>query len=128
MRLKEIMTTPVEIISPRASIRTAERRLKAKRLHHLVVVEGKAVVGLVTAASLKDRAAEGASHVEDAMIRNITVLNPDMTVGDAAALMMPDHPQTAVPVVRGNRLVGIVTVSDLLDLAGHLDGQKAALR
>jgi acetoin utilization protein AcuB len=128
MRLKEIMTTPVEVISPRASIRTAERRLKAKQLHHLVVVDGKAVLGLVTAASLKDRGAEGATRVADAMIRNITVLNPEMTVADAAALMMPDHPQTAVPVVHGNRLVGIVTVSDLLDLAGHIDDQQAALR
>lgn len=128
MRLKEIMTTPVEVISPTASIRTAERRLNAKRLHHLVVVNGKAIVGLVTAATLRDRAGEGATQVADAMIRNITVLNPEMTVSDAAALMMPDHAQTAVPVARGNRLVGIVTVSDLLELAAHIDGQHAAPR
>jgi CBS domain-containing protein len=117
MRLKAIMTSPVEMIAPRASIRTAQRLLKAKGIHHLVVVDGEAIVGLVTADTLKDRQGEGATRVEDAMIRNITVLSPDMTVREAAARMIPGHPQTAVPLVRRNRLVGIVTVSDLLDLA-----------
>ena len=51
------------------------------------------------------------------MIRNIAVATPEMTVRQAAALMMPGHAQTAVPVVDHNRLVGIVSVSDLLELA-----------
>jgi CBS domain-containing protein len=120
MRLKAIMTSPVEAISPRASIRAAQRVLKAKGIHHLVVVDREAIVGLVTADTLKDREADGATRVEDAMIRNITVLSPEMTVRDAAARMTPGHPQTAVPLVRKNQLVGIVTVSDLLDLAAKV--------
>jgi hypothetical protein len=39
MRLESIMTRPVEIISPRPSIRTAERLLTLKAIHHLVVVD-----------------------------------------------------------------------------------------
>lgn len=120
MRLKTLMTTPVEVVSPRASIRTAERRLKLKGIHHLVVVDHGGVVGLVTSDSLRERGANGATHVEDAMIRNISVLSPETTVSEAAALMMPGHPQSAVPLVRNNRLVGIVTVADLLDVVGQL--------
>ena len=117
MRLKTIMTTPVEIISPGASITTAQRVLKLKRIHHLVVVDRGTIVGLVTADTLKDRQAEGATRVADAMIRNIVILDPETSVREAATLMMPGHPQTAVPLVTNDRLVGIVTVSDLLNLA-----------
>jgi CBS domain-containing protein len=117
MRLKAIMTTPVEVISPCASISTAERRLKTKGIHHLVVIEHGTVVGLVTNEALKNRQAEGARRVGDAMIRNIAVATPEMTVREAADLMMSGHLQTAVPVVSNSRLVGIVSVSDLLELA-----------
>jgi CBS domain-containing protein len=119
MRLKALMTTPVEVISPHASISTAGRRLKRKGIHHLVVVDHDRVVGLVTTDTLRERAAEGATCVEDALIRNISVLNPEMTVTEAAALMMPGQPQTAVPVISQERLVGIVTVADLLEMAGQ---------
>ena len=121
MRLDAIMTRPVEIISPRASIRTAQRLLTLKAIHHLVVVDRDTVVGLLTAETLKDRGAEGATRVGDAMLRNIIVLSPEMTVREAADLMMAERSQTAVPVVGNNRLVGIVTVSDLLELAAKLD-------
>ena len=118
MRLKAIMSTPVEVISPCASISTAQRRLKLKGIHHLVVVEHGTVVGLVTTETLNTRLAEGAKSVGDAMIRNIAVATPEMTVREAAEMMMPGHLQTAVPVVRNNRPVGIVSVADLLELAG----------
>ena len=128
MRLKSIMATPVETISPRASIRTAQRVLKLKRIHHLVVVDRGRIVGLVTTDTLTNRQAEGATRVVDAMTRNIIVLSAETTVREAAALMMPGHPQTAVPLVRNDRLVGIVTVSDLLNLAAAPDiGKQAAV-
>ena len=44
----------------------------------------------------------------------------DMTVREAAALMSPGHTQTALPIVDGQRLAGIVTVSDLLNLAASV--------
>ena len=122
MRLKSLMTCPVEVISPHASVATAERRLRVKDIHHLVVVDHGAVVGLVSNDILRDRQADGAKRVEDAMLRNITLATPDMTVQNAVELVKPGHLQTALPVTSGTRLVGIVTVSDLLDLAGRARG------
>jgi CBS domain-containing protein len=119
MRLETIMTAPVEVVSPRASIRTAQAILNRKGIHHLVVVDGGAVVGLATSDTLKNRQQEGATCVADAMLRNIAVLTPDTSVQEAANLMTPGHVQTAIPLLRGKRLVGIVTVSDLLELAGR---------
>jgi CBS domain-containing protein len=45
MRLKSIMNTAVEVIEPHASVATAERRLRRKGIHHLVVVDGDIIVG-----------------------------------------------------------------------------------
>ena len=122
MRLKSIMNTAVEVIRPHASVATAERRLRRKGIHHLVVVDGDIIVGLLTQDILRNRKAEGATRVEDAMLRNIILATTDMTVREAAALMSPGHAQTALPIVRDQRLVGIVTVSDLLDLAASARG------
>jgi acetoin utilization protein AcuB len=122
MRLKALMTSPVEVISPHASVASAERRLRVKGIHHLVVVDHDAIVGLLSNDILRDRQADGAKKVEDAMLRNITLATPEMTVQDAVDLVKPGHLQTALPVISGDRLVGIVTVSDLLDLAGRARG------
>jgi CBS domain-containing protein len=117
-QLKAIMTAPVEVISPRASICTAQKRLTLKRIHHLVVIEHAKVVGLVTADVLRKRQEEGATCVSDVMLRNIIVAPPETTVREAVDLLTPGHLQTALPIVRNNELVGIVSVSDLLELAG----------
>ena len=119
MRLDAIMKTAVDVIGPRMSLRTAERLMRAKNIHHLVVVDSHGTIrGLLTQDVLSSRRAEGAKKVEDAMLRNITVGSPDMTVREVADLMTPGHAQTGVPVVRDRRLIGMVTLSDLLRLAG----------
>jgi CBS domain-containing protein len=119
MRLKTLMRAPVAVISPHASLTTAVRRLRVQGIHHLVVVDHGAIVGLLTHDVLRNRKEEGATRVEDAMLRNISIATPEMTLREAVALIRPGHLQTAVPVVHNNRLVGIVTVSDLLDLAAR---------
>jgi CBS domain-containing protein len=120
MRLKNLMRAPVEVISPHALLTTAARRLRVKGIHHLVVVDHGVIVGLLTQDVLRNRKAEGATRVEDAMLRNIAIAPPEMTLAEAVALIRPGHLQTAVPVVDNNRLVGIVTASDLLELAARI--------
>lgn len=126
MRLKTLMRAPVAVISPHASLATAARRLRLQGIHHLVVVDHGAIVGLLTQDVLRNRKAEGATRVDDAMLRNISIATPEMTLPEAVALIRPGHLQTALPVVENNRLVGIVTVSDLLELAARTRGPSPA--
>lgn len=118
MQLKEIMNTTVQVIGPHDSLSSAARRMRLNGIHHLVVVHRDLVVGLLTQDLLLNRQEDGAERVEDAMLRNIITATPDMKVREAADLMTPGHAQTAVPVLSGQRLIGIVTVSDLLSLVG----------
>ncbi len=118
MQLKEIMTMPVQVIGPSEALDAAERRMLHHGIHHLVVARRGRLLGLLTHDLLVSRRDDGAASVEDAMIRNVVVATPEMTVREAAELMALRHAQTALPVVRGRRLVGIVTVFDLLSLVG----------
>jgi CBS domain-containing protein len=118
MQLKEIMTMPVQVTGPSETLDAAERRMLHHGIHHLVVAHRGHLSGLLTYDLLVSRRDDGAARVEDAMIRNVVVATPEMTVREAAELMAHRHAQTALPVVRGRRLVGIVTVFDLLSLVG----------
>jgi CIC family chloride channel protein len=50
--------------------------------------------------------------VKDAMIRDVSAANPAMSVADAAQILR-DERRSSLPVVRDDRVLGIVTVTDL---------------
>ncbi len=117
MRLDDIMSTHVESIRAGETLEQADRQMRLTGIHHLVVVDGHKVVGLLGAAALQTCIAEGVGKVEDAMFRHVATAKPDMTVTEAAR-MMRGRPEGALPVLSGKRLAGIVTISDLLDVLG----------
>jgi CBS domain-containing protein len=131
MRLKDIMSRKVEAVRPGEPLERAERRMRRHGIHHLVVVRRGVVVGVLSEATLQTRMADGVATVENAMHRHMLMATPDMTVSQAARLMR-GRPEGALPIFAGTRLVGIVTISDLLDVLGRrvLSGSsfKAARR
>ena len=125
MRLKDIMSTAVESVRPGETLERAQARMRLGRLHHLVVIDRRQVVGILTEAALQARQAEGVAKVEDAMSRHVVTGTPDMTVRQAANLMR-GRAEGALPVIAGQRLAGIVTVTDLLDVLGRGVDRPAA--
>jgi CBS domain-containing protein len=117
MRLKHIMSTKVEAVRPDETLERAHALMRLRGIHQLVVVDRHQVVGLLTEAVLAVREAEGVARVADAMARHVAMGTPNMTVRTAANLMRV-RGEGALPVIAGARLVGIVTVWDLLDVLG----------
>ena len=115
MRLRDIMSRKVVVARPDQTLKQALQSMDAHGVHHLVVVRRHKVVGVLSDAVARTRLAEGVARVEDAMFRHVLVASPDMTVTDAAKVMR-ERPEGALPILVGTRLVGIVTVSDLLDV------------
>jgi CBS domain-containing protein len=115
MLLKDIMSTKVESVRPSETLTQASARMRERGIHHLIVVNRGHVVGVVSAADLETRIAEGVARVEDAMARHVTVAEPGMTVAQAARALR-GRSSGALPILEGRRLVGIVTISDLLDV------------
>ena len=118
MRLKDIMSTNVESVRPGETLARARTLMHLREIHHLVVIDRRKVVGLLTESALEARDAEGVGRVEDAMSRHVVTATPEMTIRQAANLMR-GRAEGALPVVAAEKLVGIVTVSDLLDVLGR---------
>lgn len=118
MRLKDIMSTKVEAIRPDETLTRAKTLMKVKGIHHLVVMDHHQIVGMLTADTLQLRDAEGVTSVGDAMARHVIAATPETTIRQAANLMR-GRAESALPILAGEKLAGIVTVSDLLDVLGR---------
>ncbi len=121
MRLADIMTRKVETIGTETPAREAWDRMKAARIRHLVVVRGSTVVGILSERDLGG--ARGAEtrrdrRVSDLMSTHVATLPPDATIRQAANLLR-GRVIGCIPVVAGGKTVGIVTITDLLDLLGR---------
>jgi CBS-domain-containing membrane protein len=118
MRLSEVMTKEVERVRRFDTPQRARALMDMRRIHHLVVVDNHDVVGLLTSDDLRQPESVGAPTVEMLMTRRIVCAAPDLTVRKAANLLRGSS-VGALPVLDRGRLVGIVTVSDLLELLGR---------
>ena len=116
MRLRDIMSEAVESIPPDVPVDQAREQMRRQDVRHLVVVEGGAIVGVLSQHDL--RRAEGMAAVRAVMSASAVTATPQTSLREAANLLRGNH-VSCLPVLddRGS-LIGIVTVSDLLDLIG----------
>src|SRR5688572_27282281 len=121
MRVQDMMTEGVKTIAPTAAAEDAWNVMRLNRIHHLVVTKGQRVVGV-----LSDRDAGGHrgaslrthSTVATLMTAPAVTVEPTTTVRQAANVMRGRSIGCLV-VVESGRAIGIVTVSDLLELVGR---------
>lgn len=119
MRLQEIMKSKVVTLPAEASEDEAFELMRRGRIHHIVVVRGGNVVGVVSDRDLDVSTTRFRIKrtVGDVMAPSLVVANGRTTVREAANLMR-GRTIGCLPVVEDGRLAGIVTVSDLLTLIG----------
>jgi acetoin utilization protein AcuB len=94
--------------------------MRQKKIHHLVVKDKDEVVGILSDRDVRGRVDDARSRptVADAMTRNVVTVRANDTIRSVANVMR-GRTIGCVPVVEGKRLVGIVTVSDLLEVLGR---------
>jgi CBS domain-containing protein len=128
-RLSEIMNRDMVTVDKHASLRMARRILDQYRIRHLLVVEGKRLVGIVTDRDLRQAAPSSKSpltiserqefmdelKVLEVMSRKLITASSTTTIREAAKVMVSEK-IGCLPVVDGNQLVGIVTQADLLEM------------
>jgi CBS domain-containing protein len=114
MRLHEIMTRDVQIISASATIAEARAAMKSKRVHHLLVRDGRQIVGVVSQRDFGVRPGTAEKQrVADVMPLDLVTGTPNTTVQQAANLCR-GRSVGCLPVLDGFKPVGIVTTTDLL--------------
>ena len=111
---------PHELFTAQAeeTLEVAADRMSWHQVSALPVLEGQRLVGIVTERDLTAALAEGAdaevTPVSDYMTPAPEVLRPDNELADAAHLML-ELGIRHLPVVRSGRLVGVLSMRDVLD-------------
>lgn len=121
MRMRDIMSAPVRAIGPDTPADEAWQRMRLYRIRHLVVEENGRLVGVLSDRDLGGEQGDmlrAGRLVADCMSAQVTTVTPDTTVREAANLLR-GHSISCLPVVHRSRVVGIATVSDLLELIGR---------
>lgn len=119
MRVQDVLRKRVATIGRSAGAEEAWNLMKSLKVRHLVVMDGSEIAGIVSEGDLGPDPTFRQEHdVEGVMTPHAVAATPEMTVRQAANLMR-GRTIGCLPVVDGGKLVGIVTVSDLLALIGR---------
>lgn len=132
MKLDQIMTRTVETCCPTDSLSTAAQKMKAHDCGCLPVVDKQHhLIGMVTDRDMVIRGlAMGQDStkmtVADCMSRQVTSATPEMDAHEAADLMARQQIRR-LPVLEGDKLVGMVALGDMALQQIHVDEAGGAL-
>lgn len=111
----ELMRRVPVTIGSEAKLDEAYARMNEYRIRHLPVVDGDRLVGMLSSADLGPHLGQlGRTKVNAAMTPNPTTVGTDVDAVTAARLML-ERRVRALPVVAGERVVGILSTSDILE-------------
>ena len=120
--IDKVMTSDPATVSPQSGAAEVRRLLESNVIHHLPVVEGDRLVGIVSSSDLlklhlldDTMALFTRATVDQIMETNVTVLGKNSTLREAVEKLSMGNFR-ALPVVdRKRRLLGIVTSTDLMN-------------
>jgi len=141
MRVEELMTSNVFTVEPHDMIDRVFFLIHYEKVRHLPVIEKGKVVGMVSDRDMykalgpksNSNAIESnksgtelhviPKKVQNIMRRGIISISPDTLASDAAAIMA-EHKVGAVPVTDGDKLVGILSSTDILRVFSKIEHAK----
>jgi CBS domain-containing protein len=121
MRVQDVMTRGVDTITPATSAEAAWEAMQANGTHHLIVKAGTALVGVFShrdGGGARGATLRKGRTVADLMTRGVVTVPARAPLRKAANLMR-GRSIGCVVATAARRPVGIVTVSDLLDVLGR---------
>ena len=116
-------------IAPEASIQEAIELMKKHSIRHLAVLDGEErLVGWVSDTDL--RGVFMASMIEELTVGDVMIADPitvsSSDVLEQAALLITKHKIGGMPVLEDGKLVGIITVVDILEAFVDIMGVLAS--
>ncbi|MDY0287710.1 MAG: CBS domain-containing protein [Sphaerochaeta sp.] len=138
MIIERRMTRNPVTATPDMSISEASTLMKQEKVHRLPVLDkDKKLVGLLTEKDILYASPSPASSlsihemayllskltVKKLMSKNVVTINKDTTVEEAARMMV-DQDLSCLPVLEGDKLIGIVSKSDMFKILLELFGAR----
>lgn len=143
MLIEEIMVKEVTTLFPTDTVRDALEIMRDKKVRHLpVITDNRAVVGIITDRDLKEvipstLAEYKGKDIYETKVSTIMTENPitghPMDFVEESAVIFYRNKIGSLPIVSNNKLVGIITETDLLykyiELTGaHQPGSQIEVR
>ena len=129
MKIEDLMIRNPITITDKASVSEALACMKTNSIRHLPVVNNHQILkGFVTLADLKQGLIPSMLSdlsLRDLMIKKPITVAPDRDI-EIAAQLIYKHKIGGLPVVEDGRLVGIITVTDLLGAFINMMGLLSA--
>jgi acetoin utilization protein AcuB len=128
MKVKDLMSTKLITVNPNDKLDRVFFLYNFENIRHLPVVENNKLVGILSDRDLKKvlgpkktiiENPDGTTvqlstrKVKNIMRRGVITVEPEQRAADAAAIMAKKK-IGALPVVHKNKLVGIITATDIL--------------
>ncbi len=124
MKVREIMSSPVYVVSPDETVARARHLMLRHRIGRLVIMEENKPIGMVTKRDISSRLAQTEPQwrrrpidsipIKKVMTESLITISPEATHRQLIGLM-DDNSISGVPVVNNkNEVIGIVTKWDLI--------------
>ena len=130
MHVGRVMETQLVTIPPTTSLNQAQAIIEDKKIDHLLVVDSREkLVGIVSDRDLKKSMASPATtlskhelnylleqtQVDVIMVKRIIAITPGTTIERAGRIMQQNN-ISCLPVVDGEKLKGIITTTDVMEV------------
>ncbi|MCZ7356076.1 MAG: CBS domain-containing protein [Candidatus Methanoperedens sp.] len=131
MKIKEIMSSPVYVVSPEENVARARNLMLRHKIGKLVIVEDNKPIGIVTKKDISRRLDQAEPQwrrrpidhipIRKVMTESLITIFPDATPKQLAELMIENN-ISGLPVVNvRNEVIGIVTKWDLIRYFSELE-------
>lgn len=129
VRMRDVMLTQFSTLSASDTLEDALQRAVHSLQDVFPVVRGGTLVGSVSRQNIVEAlAAEGNSYVQGVMTRSFQTAQPDDSLVKTLRRILGDQGAQLVPVMDGERIVGIVTPQNLSQSMGLLNQSRRMRR
>lgn len=129
VRMRDVMLTQFSTLSASDTLEDALQRAVHTLQDVFPVVRGATLVGSVSRQNIVEAlAAEGNSYVQGVMTRSFQTAQPDDSLVKTLRRILGDQGAQLVPVMDGERIVGIVTPQNLSQSMGLLNQSRRMKR
>ena len=127
MKVKEVMVKEVATLDVNDELSLANDIMRLGRIRHLPVVDGARLVGIVSERDLfrsslaqvlgyggpTSRELMKTVRIKDIMVREMVTISPELDLRQAVKMMV-DKKIGCLPVMDHDRLVGLITETDIM--------------
>ncbi|MFA6022483.1 MAG: CBS domain-containing protein [Candidatus Pacearchaeota archaeon] len=119
MKISEVMSKAV-IADESISIRQAAKIMSDKNIGSLIITKDNNIKGILTERDILKNLGKMSSKVNLVMSKNVITINSEESI-DSAADLMAQNKIKRIPVIQDKKLVGIITVTDIIAHSKNLN-------